>query len=101
MLHTQSVRPITTYLTLLFIALFGSFAFAGLKNLQQPTATVVDEALAQLEISSDGQTMTIRGTAPNSLKLCVQPARGIFGPTRCFTVGAVRRGEELHRVGTH
>lgn len=55
-------------------------------------ATPADEALAQLAVSADGGELTIRGAAPDSLRVCVEPARGKFGPRRCFTVGDVRDG---------
>lgn len=64
---------------------------------QVPDATAADRALAQLEISLDGQTMTIRGVASDALRICVRPKEGQFGPTRCFSVGAIRRGEVRER----
>ena len=62
-----------------------------------PNATVVDRALAQLEISLDGQTITVRGVAPDDFRICVAPPHGHFGLTRCFTAGAIRRGEVRER----
>jgi len=58
-----------------------------------PLATEADTALAPLAISRDGRVMTIRSVAPDSLKLCVEPALGKFAATKCFSVGAIRRGE--------
>jgi hypothetical protein len=58
-----------------------------------PSANELDRALAQIEISRDGQTVTARDVAPDSLRLCVAQKPGQFGPTRCFLVGQIRRGE--------
>lgn len=47
-----------------------------------PLATDVDRALAQLEVSLDGKTLTVREVAPDDLTLCVAPKAGQFGPRR-------------------
>lgn len=57
-----------------------------------PIATVADHILAALEVSKDGRTVTIRGQAPDHLRVCVAPAVGVFGPTRCFVVEDIRKG---------
>jgi len=58
-----------------------------------PPANELDRALAQIEISRDGQTVTVRDVAPDSLRVCVAQKPRQFGPTRCFLVGQIRRGE--------
>jgi hypothetical protein len=60
---------------------------------QSAIATDIDRLLAQVEISLDGHLLTFRGAAPDNLRVCVAPRAKEFGPTRCFTVGQVRRGE--------
>lgn len=58
----------------------------------QRLATDADRLTAQLEIAKDGRSLTVRGPAPDSLRLCVEPAAGKFAPKRCFTVGDIRAG---------
>ena len=60
---------------------------------QVPTATEADRAFAQLAISRDGTVVTVRAIATDNLQLCVEPRVGQFGSTKCFYVGAIRRGE--------
>lgn len=59
---------------------------------QLPLASAYDASHAQLLISRDGSTMTIRGAAPDTLRLCVEPAAGVAAPTHCFSVGQIRHG---------
>lgn len=58
-----------------------------------PLATALDRALAQIEVSRDGRAVTVRAIAPDTLQLCVEPKSGAFGARRCFSVGAIRRGD--------
>lgn len=57
-----------------------------------PLATEADQVLAQVAIARDGRVITIRGAAANDVRVCVQPASGQFGRTRCFVVGDIRAG---------
>jgi hypothetical protein len=58
-----------------------------------PLATDVDELLAQQSISADGKEITFRAVVADDVRICVEPRRGVFGARRCFTVGAIRRGD--------
>lgn len=71
--------------------------FALLLQRPVPDATLAERALAQLDISVDGKTVTVRPAAPDDLRLCVAPKAGVFGPMRCFEVGKIRRGEVRER----
>lgn len=67
-------------------------SLAGTQAQQLPLATEADKAVAPLEISRDGRTVTFRDAAVDELQVCVEPARGRFGRRVCFTVGDVRAG---------
>lgn len=58
---------------------------------QMPLATEYDVTHAQLAISRDGSTLTIRSVAPDAMRLCVEPSQ-VPGALHCFTVGDLRRG---------
>jgi hypothetical protein len=58
-----------------------------------PLASEAERLLAQLLISVDGRTLTIRGAAPDDLRICVEPLMGQFGHgTICYRAGELRRG---------
>lgn len=76
------------------IVLMAAFlvTLAAVSAVAQRAATQADRILAQMAIAKDGQTVTFRGAAPDSLRVCVEPKAGTFGPTRCYTVGQIRAG---------
>jgi hypothetical protein len=78
---------------LLFVALVVTAALALIDGQERtPLATDAERALAPLMVSTDGRTVTFRGTAINGLIVRVEPATGTFGRTVTFTVGDVRDG---------
>lgn len=89
----------TLRLLCFFMAVAMTWGWArGVLALQQvPSATETDRLMAQLEVSGDGNTVTVRSVAPDSLRLCVAPRAGAFGPTRCFTVADIRRGRVVRQ----
>lgn len=58
-----------------------------------PRASDFQRVVAQFAIARDGSAITIRSTALDSLRICVEPTLASDAPTRCFTAGAIRRGE--------
>lgn len=78
--------------TIAACALLGG-AVTLLAQARVPLATEADRVFAQIAIARDGNTVTIRGVAADSLQICVEPASGHFGVIRCFTAGQVRRDE--------
>jgi hypothetical protein len=57
-----------------------------------PLATEADRLLSRISVAIDGRTLTIRGPAPDDLRVCVEPAGGRFGRTICYAARDLRRG---------
>lgn len=80
-------------MVLLVVVLVSLFLAPARAGAQVRLATDDDRRLAMLAVSADGAEITVRGRVADSVRLCVEPAAGTFGARRCFTVGAIRRGE--------
>lgn len=85
---SRRAEAFAAYVLVIWVALLAIATSA-----QVPTATEADRAFAQLAISRDGNTVTVRGVASDALQVCVEPRAGQFGVTRCYGVGAIRRGD--------
>jgi len=50
-----------------------------------------------ITVSDDGTEITLQQTAADSLRICVEPAVGQFGPKRCYRVGDIRAGRVVRQ----
>lgn len=62
----------------------------GEARASQRFATKADYDYAQLAISEDARTITIRTPVPDDTRLCIEPSRERFDKVRCYTVRDLR-----------
>lgn len=97
--RTENLVSLKGRLVLLLVLAAVVAGTAPLWATQYPPALSVDHLVAQVEVSGDLRTMTLRGLLSDDITICIEPKAGVFGPRRCARLGDLRAGKAFAQPG--